>query len=78
MKTVSTRRLRKALSALGLRPAAKGNGTGRDVWVDGTGRTCHPVLRHREVAWAVIYSLSLELEAKGICTRRDLATEVRG
>lgn len=72
------RKLSKSLRrALGFRPAKLGNGTGHDVWTDGNGRTCHPVLRHKDVAIAVVYSLSMELEAKGIVPRRQFMKLLR-
>ena len=67
MQCIAARRIENVLRrGLGFRPANMGNGTGHDVWMDGHGRTCHPVLRHKDIAIAVVYSLSLELEAKGV------------
>ena len=71
MKQVSARAVRDGLRNLGLRPVNRGDGTGHEIWSDRKGRTCRPVLRKRVVAFGVLYSLGLEMQSKGICTRRE-------
>jgi hypothetical protein len=71
MKQVSARAVRDKLRNLGLRPATRGDGSGHEIWADRRGRTCRPVLRKRVVAYGILYSLGLEMESKGICTRRE-------
>ena len=71
MKSIPSNQLQSILRRqLGFSPS-KGNGTGHDTWKDTQGRTCHPVLRHKDVAFAYIYSLSLELESKGVIPHRQ-------
>jgi hypothetical protein len=77
MKSITARKLRKALQAVGLHPASKGCSTGHDVWADPAGRTCHPVLRHHDLPWQFLVSLSWELETKGICSREAFFQQVR-
>jgi len=69
MKTISTEKLKKALRKIGLYPARTGQASGHSTWKDSKGRICHPVLRHHDVPWAYLFSLSRELETKQICTR---------
>lgn len=54
----------------GLQPLARGNATGHEVWRDQQGRTCRPVLRKRDIPYAVLFSLGKELENKGIASRK--------
>lgn len=71
MQTITSRKIRQVLrSQLNLRPVATGKNTGHEIWEDVRGRTCKPVLRHKEIPYAILYSLGLEMENKGICTRR--------
>lgn len=77
MKSITARKLRKALQAVGLRPAPKGCATGHEVWTDPAGRTCHPVLRHHDLPWQYLVSLSWELEVKSICSREHFFCCVR-
>lgn len=78
MQSITAKRIERVLRrGLGFRPANTGNASGHDVWVDGCGRTCHPVLRHKDIAIAVVYSLSMELESKGIVQRRHFMQLLR-
>ena len=78
MQTIPANQIRNVLRHnLGFSPS-KGNGTGHEAWVDCKGRTCHPVLRRKDIAIAIIYSLSLELESKGVIPRRDFVNLVKG
>lgn len=78
MQAITAKRIENVLRrGLGFRPANMGNGTGHDVWMDRNGRTCHPVLRHKDIAIAVVYSLSMELESKGIVPRRQFMRLLR-
>lgn len=77
MKSIAARKLRRALQLLGFRPASKGCATGHDVWADLAGRTCHPVLRHHDLPWQYLVSLSWELANKGICSRQRFFRYVR-
>jgi hypothetical protein len=77
MKTIAANQVRYVLRRhFDLRPRAKGNGSGHDIWVDGSGRSCRPVLRHKDIPMAILYSLGLELEAKGICDRKQFIRAV--
>jgi hypothetical protein len=78
MQSITAKRIERVLRrGLGFRPANSGNGSGHDVWMDGSGRTCHPVLRHKDIAIAVVYSLSMELESKGVVQRRQFMQLLR-
>jgi hypothetical protein len=78
MQSIAAKRIERVLRrGLGFRPANAGNGSGHDVWMDSRGRTCHPVLRHKDIAVAVVYSLSMELESKGVATRRQFMQLLR-
>jgi hypothetical protein len=78
MQAITAKRIERVLRrGLGFRPANIGNGTGHDVWMDSRGRTCHPVLRHKDIAIAVVYSLSMELESKGVVPRRQFMQLLR-
>lgn len=79
MKAIQSKEVQNVLrKRFGLIPLAQGNATGHEIWVDRYGRSCRPVLRKKDVPYAVLYSLSLELEAKGICTRRNFLCAVKG
>ena len=77
MRSIPARQLRKALHAVGLRPSSKGCATGHDVWADPAGRTCHPVLRRKDLPWQYLIALSWELANKGICSRQRFFRYVR-
>jgi hypothetical protein len=78
MQSIAAKRIETVLRrGLGFRPANLGNGTGHDVWTDRLGRTCHPPLRHKDMAIAVVYSLGMELEAKGVVPRRQFMELLR-
>lgn len=78
MKSVQSRQIREVLRTIfHLRPASQGNGTGHELWVDDQGRRCRPVLRNKDIAWPLLYSLGLELEAKGITTRRTFLAALK-
>ncbi len=70
MKRMSSKIIRQALVSLGF-TQTKGKGTGHDTWQNKDGRTCHPVLRKRDIHLGIIYSLGLELEAKGVISRKQ-------
>ena len=77
MKAIETKASRRILrDHFGFSPA-KGNGTGHDTWVDSRGRTCHPPLRKKEVGYAVVFSLGLELQSKGVVSQRQLCQLLR-
>jgi hypothetical protein len=78
MKTVPATVVREVLrQQLGLRPVARGNATGHEVWGDQHGRTCRPVLRKKAVPYAALFSLGKELENQGIVSRRAFLTALR-
>lgn len=78
MRSITAKRIERVLHReLGFRLANTGNASGHDVWVDSYGRTCHPVLRYKDIAIAVVYSLSLELESKGVVQRRHFMQLLR-
>ena len=54
----------------GMQPMNHGNGTGHELWSDQHGRTCHPMLRRKDVPYATLYDLGAELESKGVVSRR--------
>ena len=62
---------------LGLHPLPSGNGTGHEVWGDHHGHTCRPVLRKKDIPYAVCFSLGKELENKGIASRQAFLAALR-
>lgn len=60
----------------GMQPLAYGNG-GHEVWRDQHGRKCRPVLRKKDVPYAVLFSLGKELENKGIASRKEFLEALR-
>lgn len=77
MKAIPHKKVINTLKQLGFKPSHGSKRGGHDEWIDHNGRTCHPVSfkRQSDVPMAVLYSLGLELENKGICQRRQfLAT----
>jgi hypothetical protein len=78
MQMIPANRIEKTLKQrLGFR-RVKGNATGHDTFMDDKGRTCHPVLRHKDIGIASVYSLGLELASKGILeSRRDFMSLLR-
>lgn len=61
----------------GLQPLPRGNGTGHEIWRDQHGRTCRPVLRMKDIPYAVLFSLGKELENKGIGSRKTFLEAFR-
>lgn len=70
----------RTLRGLGFQPASGSNRGGHDLWKDGQGRTCHPVAfkRCNDIPIHFLYSLGLELEIKGVVSRRELLERVKG
>lgn len=66
MQAIPVKTIRQVLWRLGLRPRARGNATGHDVWVLPTGCVVKPQLRREDMPLAVVFSLSRELEGRGI------------
>lgn len=77
MKAIPTKAVRRVLRQFGLRPRARGNATGHEVWVDPCGRTCRPVLRKKDVPFAIVFSLGQELEGKQIASRTVFLAALR-
>jgi hypothetical protein len=77
MKVIPARVVRHVLRQLGLKPQARGNGTDHDVWVSPEGRTCQPKLCKKDMDMAVVFSLSQELQSKGIVSRRAFLAALR-
>lgn len=77
MRAIPAKAVRLVLRRLGLRPRARGNATGHEVWVDLQGRTCRPVLRKKDIPIAVLYSLGEELESKNIVSRQTFFAALR-
>lgn len=76
MKAISARKVKTILQQLGLK-SVRGNGTGHEQWIDANGNKCLPVLRHKDVNWASLYSLGEQLEANHICDRRQFLATIR-
>jgi len=70
MKAIETKKVRQVLKDLGFKPVP-GKANGHALWQDSWGRCCRPVLRSKEIGYAVAFSLGLELENKGICNRQQ-------
>ena len=70
MKALPATAVREVLRRrFGLQPLARGNATGHEVWIDHHGRTCRPVLRKKDIPYALLFSLGRELENKGLASR---------
>jgi hypothetical protein len=77
-KWISSRHVKMVLrKELRLRPLRKGDRSGREMWADCQGRTCRPVLRHKDVSLRNLYCLGMELECKGITTRAAFMKALR-
>lgn len=71
MRVCSAKRVRDVLrTQLHLEPAGRGDGSGHEPWRSSDGRCVRPALRHKEIPYAYLYSLGLELETKGFIARR--------
>lgn len=77
MKAIPAKVVRRVLRQLGMQPQSRGNGTDHEVWVSPNGRACQPKLCRKDLDMAVVFSLSLELQTKGIVTRRAFLTALR-
>lgn len=77
MKAIPAKTIRQVLWRLGLRPRARGNATGHDVWVSPTGRVVKPQLRRKDMPMAVVFSLGRELESQGIAASREFRVALR-
>lgn len=77
MKAVPAKIVRRVLQQLGLQPHPRGNGTGHQVWVSPEGRTCQPKFCKKDMNMAVVFSLSQELQSKGIVSRRAFLAALR-
>lgn len=62
---------------LGFAPRGRGDRSGHALWVDGTGRTCRPMFRERDVAFPYLYALGDELASQGVCSRSELICWVK-
>jgi hypothetical protein len=71
VKTMPARQLRKVLLQMGLKPC-RGNGTGHEIWSDGTGRICHPVLRKKDCPYQSLFVLASEMVTKGIIVNKHV------
>ena len=77
MKAIPARTIREMLWRLGLRPRARGNATGHEVWVSPEGRACKPKLRRKDMPMAVVFSLCREMDSRGIVSSRQFWTALR-
>ena len=78
MKGVAARKVRDVLRRqCGLRPLKRGKATGHEIWMDYRGRICHPMLRQKDVPYAALYSLGMELESQGIALRQVFLTMLK-
>jgi hypothetical protein len=79
MRTIASNQVRKVLrKTFNLRPRARGNGTGHEVWVAASGRSFSPLLRKKDISVADLFSIGLEMETKGIAERRAFMRAVLG
>lgn len=71
MKTVSAKKIKRVLIELGLIKERCGNSTGHDSWRHSTTKqTCRPVLRKKDISYAILFSLAQEMVAKGLIPSR--------
>lgn len=77
MKAIPARVVRHVLQQLGLQPRTRGNATDHELWVSFDGRTCKPKLCKKDIPIALVFSLSQELQSKGITSRRAFLAALR-
>jgi len=73
----SAKRIKGVLRRLGFKPIAGGNSTGHETWGDCRGKRIHPVFRKNAVHHGVLFSLGLEMEAKGVLSRQRFLQVVK-
>jgi len=76
--TASMEAVQKTLRSLGFRQAARGCGSGHDLWQDVSGRRCHPKLRKRDLSIGDLDPLGRQLETHGVISREEFLRLVRG
>ena len=78
MREIPTKIVKTALGRWGFRKAPRGDASGHELWesADGTKRV-RPCFRRKEVNLAAVFSLALQLEAQGVCGRREFLAEVK-
>jgi hypothetical protein len=78
MKEIDTRRLKDVLKRHFGFTRRNGGSTGHETWVDRHGRRIHPVMRHKSISIASLYSTGMELENQGVCSRTEFMGRFRG
>ena len=73
---IDSKRIRRALFALGFRPLSSGTG-GHEIWEDSQRRRVKPALRKKEIHEGSLYALGVQLEGLGVCTKNDLRQAIR-
>jgi hypothetical protein len=73
----SERTVKKALRTMGFEPKRRGKSTSHQHWQDQFGRTVQVVSLKGDVPDNYIYSLTNEMQLKGICEPRDFRNLLR-
>jgi predicted RNA binding protein YcfA (HicA-like mRNA interferase family) len=73
----SEKTVQKALRSIGFKPMRRGKATSHEYWHDQFGRTVQVVTSNGDVPDKYIYSMTNEMQWKGICQPRDFRTLLR-